>query len=192
MHIGLYIGLFLGVFFEGETVLFSAVIAVQHEHMPLAPVMITSFIASVLADIFFFGIGRSKGAKWLSTRKAFQKHTGKAQKFLNKNRTVVLLTYRFMLGIRTILPMMVAINGYPFRKFVISSIIGSSVWVVTITLLGVLAGEAIIGLLDHVNHIEFYIIGALLILAMYLGVRRYINSFANVNPLSWEDLRESD
>ena len=192
MHIGLYVGIFVGVFFEGEAVLLSAIIAAQHEHIPLIPVVIIAYVAAVLADTFFFFIGKSKGAKWLSSKKAFQKHTGKARKFLRKNQTTVLLTYRFMYGLRSILPMMVAIDGVPFRRFILFSIGGSAVWAIAISLLGVLVGEMVIEFLDHIHQVEFYLIGALLIFAVIAGAKRYINHFSDVTATSWEELTSSD
>ena len=178
VHLGILMALFVGVFFEGEVILLSAVIAAHHDHVPLVPILVTAFCATVCSDILYFSLGRSRGAEWLTNRKYLKPKIEKARTFLNKNQIVILFTYRFMYGMRTIIPLIVGINKLPWPRFLFFSLFGSAVWVIVLAILGSIFGEAIIQFLSHLQDVEFYVIGVLAVVGIVLGIRKFRNHHA--------------
>ena len=173
LELGILAALYVGVFFEGEVILFSAVIAAHHGHMELWAVIVIGFVASVSMDIAFYSIGRSRGATWIRERQSIKAKISRAQSVLEKNRRLIQWTYRFLPVLRTIIPVLLGMDGVPPRLFILQSIVGSIFWAGVIVLLGMLIGESIYVMLGHLEDFELYIIVALALVALVIGIKKY-------------------
>ncbi len=61
MHLILiYIGIFCGIFFEGEMVMITSVIAAHHGHLKLWIVIAIGLTGTYCSDSFYFFLGRKK------------------------------------------------------------------------------------------------------------------------------------
>jgi len=69
MHIILaYIGMFCGIFLEGEMVMISSVIAAHHGYLNFWLVIPIGIIGTYTSDCFYFFLGKKRGREWLFSR----------------------------------------------------------------------------------------------------------------------------
>ena len=166
MHYAItYILFFLGIFIEGELILLSAVIAAHQGILNIWIVIILAILATIGSDIFYFMLGKHKAKKWLAKSKFAIKYE-EVQKRLINNRAKMLLTYRFLYGMRMITPFVLGTQDITFIKFLKYSIISTLIWCFFFIVLGFSFGEIIINNLKHIQKIEYYIIGSLIIIAI--------------------------
>jgi membrane protein DedA with SNARE-associated domain len=164
MHIILiYIGIFAGIFLEGEMIMISSVIAAHHGHLDLSLVVAIGFVATFSADMFYYHLGRIKGEKWLTKKKVLASKVEKVRGYLQKRLVVVLLTYRFMYGFRTITPFLMGVQPVKRFVFILFSISSTLIWCTVISACGLLIGEALKRYLKDIEEIELYAIAAILL-----------------------------
>ncbi|PQJ81889.1 DedA family protein [Polaribacter glomeratus] len=156
-----YILLFLGIFFEGELILLSAVIAAHQGLLNIWMVILIAIFSTILSDIIYFNVGKYKAKKWLTNSKYAAKYEVVQQKLL-KNRTKMLLSYRFLYGMRIITPIVLGSQEISISKFLKYSILSTIIWCFVIVGLGYVFGELIINNLKHIEKIEYYFIGSLI------------------------------
>ena len=85
---------------------------------------------------------------------------------MQKYPILIFLIYRFMYGFRTISPMVIGASRTRTSKFLILSAISTIIWGIAYGGLGYLFGEVIKSKLSHIEHIEKYIMGILLLLGI--------------------------
>lgn len=160
-----YILFFLGVFFEGELILLSAVIAAHQGLLNIWLVVFIAIIATIASDFFYFNLGKHKAKQWIARSKFADKYK-MLQKRLEKNRTKMLLTYRFLYGMRIITPFVLGSQNISNSKFLKYSVASTIIWCFLFVLLGYAFGEIIINNLKHIQKIEYYIIGTFVGIAL--------------------------
>jgi membrane protein DedA with SNARE-associated domain len=165
MHVILiYIGIFAGIFFEGEMVMITSVIAAHHGYLNLWIVMTIGLVGTYFADSIYFFLGRRKGKEWLNKSARFKDKYAVIDSKLDKYPILIFLGYRFMYGFRTIAPLVIGASKTKTSKFLILSAISTVIWGATYGAIGYLFGEVIKTKLSHIENIEKYIMGALLII----------------------------
>lgn len=168
----IYAGLFVSIFFEGELVLLSAVIAAHNGYLNLWLVIPIAFSATVASDTIYFHLGRKKAAAYLQQKNLMDKLEGMQARF-EKHRSRFLLAYRFVYGFRIVSPLFLGTQKISWREFLQYSIVGTLLWVATFTSIGLVFGELILTYLKDIEQAEFYIIGGLLLFATALIIQRY-------------------
>jgi len=165
MHIILiYIGIFCGIFFEGEMVMITSVIAAHHGYLKLWIVIAIGLTGTYSSDSFYFFLGRRKGKEWLNKNARFKEKYEVINRKLDKYPILIFLVYRFMYGFRTIVPLVIGASKTKTSKFLILSAMSTLIWGATYGAIGYLFGEVIKSKLGHIENIEKYIMGALLII----------------------------
>lgn len=168
-----YILLFFGIFFEGELILLSAVIAAHQGLLNIWVVIFVAVIATITSDVFYFNLGKHKAKKWIANSK-FATKFEKVNQRLHKNRTKLLFTYRFLYGMRMITPIALGAQEMPMLKFLKYSVLSTIIWCLVIVALGYAFGEVVINNLKHIQKIEYYFIGTLLTIAVGLLIYKLI------------------
>lgn len=168
-----YILFFLGIFFEGELILLTAVIAAHQDILNIWFVISLAILATIASDLFYFYLGKHKAKKWLAKSKFATKYE-EVQNRLIKNRTKMLLTYRFLYGLRMITPFVLGSQDVTFIKFLKYSIISTLIWCFLFVVLGYAFGEVIINNLKHIQKIEYYIIGGLIIITIIFALIKFV------------------
>ncbi len=165
MHVILiYIGIFAGIFFEGEMVMITSVIAAHHGHLKLWIVIAIGLTGTYSSDTFYFFLGRKKGKDWLNKNAHFRDKYVVIDRKLDKYPILIFLVYRFMYGFRTIAPLVIGASKTKTSKFLILSAISTLIWGITYSTIGYLFGEVLKSKFSHIENIEKYVIGILLIL----------------------------
>ena len=171
MHLILiYLGIFAGIFFEGEMVMITSVIAAHQGHLKLWIVIAIGLVGTYSSDSFYFFLGRKKGKEWLNKKPRFKDRYVIIDQKLDKYPILIFLVYRFMYGFRTIAPLAIGASNTKTSKFLILSAISTLIWGITYSAIGYIFGEVLKSKFSHIEHIEKYVIGALLILGVVIFV----------------------
>jgi membrane protein DedA with SNARE-associated domain len=171
MHIVLvYIGIFLGIFFEGEMVMISSIIAAHHGYLNLWIVITIGVAGTYISDCFYFFLGRKKGKDWLLKNQKLKGKVSIADRKIKKYPILIFITYRFLYGFRTITPAVIGASNAKTATFLFYAGLSTIIWAATYCTIGYIFGELIKSKLSHIEHIEKYIIGFLVLIGIVLIV----------------------
>ena len=167
MHVILiYIGIFCGIFFEGEMVMITSVIAAHHGHLKLWIVIAVGLTGTYGSDCFYFFLGRKRGKDWLDKNPRYRDKYEVIDRKIDRYPILIFLVYRFMYGFRTVAPLAIGVSSTRTSKFLILSAISTLVWGVTYSAVGYISGEVLKTKFSHIEHIEKYVIGILLLVGL--------------------------
>ena len=82
-------------------------------------VALLSFSIEMVWDRFYFFIGRLKGKTFLHRRPSWETKVERVLNLFDRYRTLVVLGFRFMYGLRTVTPFAFGLSGNS-RKFLVS------------------------------------------------------------------------
>ena len=114
-----YFALFLGTFFEGETILVLAGFLAFRGYMDLKLVMIVAFLGSYAGDQLWYFLGRKHGRKLLARKPRWQLMGDKALEHIRRHPDIWVLSFRFVYGLRTVMPVAIGLSGYPPRRYLL-------------------------------------------------------------------------
>lgn len=147
---------------EGEMVMLTAVIAARTGHLDLIPVLLVGIGGTFASDFFYFYLGRTQGAKWINKREDFQRNFQKVHDRLEKHPIIVFTTYRFLYGLRSIIPFVIGTGKIRTFNFLLISTLTTTIWSIVYTSLGYVFGEAIKTQMEYIKNFEIYVMSLLL------------------------------
>lgn len=165
-----YFALFIGTFLEGETILILAGIAAAHHYLDLKIVIIVAFIGSYFGDQLWYFLGRHYGIAILNKRPKWQKSADKALIYLKRNPDLWVLTFRFMYGLRTIMPVAIGISGYSPKRYMILNAIGAIIWSIVLGGASYYFGSIV---LSYLKDYELIFLAAIAIIILCFWLRRF-------------------
>lgn len=168
----IYMGIFLGIFLEGEMIMISSVIAAHHHYLNLWAVVGIGVVATYGSDLLYFQLGRKRGKAWLDRRPSWQSKADIMDEKIKKYPFLIFITYRFLYGFRTVAPFVIGTSRIKSSTFYLLCAISTSIWALTYCTIGYLFGELIKSKLSHIEHIEKYIIGAIALIGIIVIVLR--------------------
>ena len=149
-----YLAVFIGAFFEGETVLIIAGFLASNGHLDLASVILFGFLGGLAGDQLYFYIGRARGRPLIERRESWRPRTQRIEQILARHGTLLMLGYRFMYGLRLVTPLVLGAFGVPRLRFLAFNLINAAVWSALISGLGYGFGEVVAQMFTHVRHYE--------------------------------------
>ena len=155
-HFG-YLAILIGTFLEGETILILGGFAAHRGYLDLSLVIISAFIGTVFGDQLFYFLGRKHSQTVLNHWPQWQSKIDKSRQMIDQHRILIILSFRFLYGLRTVIPFTLGIANVPARRFVPLNIIGALVWSVAIGLAGYFFGHALEIALGHIKQIELWV-----------------------------------
>lgn len=99
-----YTAIFIGAILEGETVLLLAAVFVQQGVLDFKGMLLASSLGAFVGDQLFFHLGRCKGTGLFRRYPAWQSKLDRAGRILERRRGTVVLGYRFIYGMRSVIP----------------------------------------------------------------------------------------
>jgi membrane protein DedA with SNARE-associated domain len=177
VHYG-YIAILIGTLLEGETILVLGGFAAHRGLLWLPGVMAAALVGSMFSDQLFFFLGRRRGWTWLANKPRWQPRAERVRRLLDRHSTALILTFRFLYGLRNITPFVLGMSSVSTPRFLALNAIGAALWSVAISLLGWSVGEAAERMIGHIKRYERSIgaailaVGAVLWLLHHLAVRR--------------------
>lgn len=130
----------LGTFAEGETAVLLGGAGLALGLLDFWTVAGAAFAGSLAGDQFFFWLGRLKGAAWLARHPRFADRVAAASRQLAGHRTALLVSYRFIYGLRGVIPFAFGLTDLSWRFFFLANLVTAALWSVLFTLIGVHAG----------------------------------------------------
>jgi len=167
---------FGGTFLEGETVLILAGFAAHRGYLGLPSVMLTAFAGTLLGDQLWFWAGRSRGRKLLASHPRWQQRVERARGWILLHERMVIWSFRFLYGIRTVTPFVLGMGGTSPSRFAIFNAMSAALWAVVIGGAGYLIGSALERLLGDLREIEGLVFGAIVTIGAVLWARHAVRS----------------
>lgn len=172
-HYG-YLAVAVGTFLEGETILFMAGAAAYRGHLALPTVMVVGTLASFFGDQLFFYVGRRYGAALLARFPSVQSRAERAKALLERHHLLLILSVRFLYGLRIAGPIAIGMSGVPWFRFLVLNLMGAVVWAMVIAGAGYGFGQTLAYLLGGLDDDETWVLAAILLFGLlwWLFVRR--------------------
>jgi membrane protein DedA with SNARE-associated domain len=167
-----YFALFLGTFFEGETILVLAGFLAFREYMNIQTVIIVAFMGSYAGDQLWYFLGRRHGRKLLKRKPRWEAMGDKALDHIRRHPDLWVLSFRFVYGLRTVMPVAIGMSGYPPARYLLLNGIGAIVWATVLGLASYHFGAVLEGILGNVKRYELMVLGALMVIGIALWLWR--------------------
>jgi membrane protein DedA with SNARE-associated domain len=152
-HYG-YLAVLVGTVLEGETILILGGFAAHQGYLQLPWVMLAAFAGSVTGDLGWFFLGRRYGQRALARFPRLRAGVERATASLQRRETLLLLSFRFVYGIRTVTPLAAGLSSIPAARFVLLNALGATVWSVGVAGAGYVLGHGFMSLLDRARVFE--------------------------------------
>jgi membrane protein DedA with SNARE-associated domain len=154
--------LYLGTILEGETFVIISAILCQTGHLKVVWVVCAAFFGALSGDLFCFQMGRIGGGKLLKKESRWQWRADKASRLLKQHQTLVVFSYRFLYGLRAVIPFLIGATGYSFRRFILLSSAGALIWSITVTAAGLVFGKILLPIISDLTTYRIWVIGGFL------------------------------
>ncbi|OIO24974.1 hypothetical protein AUJ14_05020 [Candidatus Micrarchaeota archaeon CG1_02_55_22] len=170
-------GLLIGFFLPGDSLLISAGLFAALGQLDIFILLIVLIPAAIIGDAVGYTIGARLGSRLYSRKDSFffrKKHLIAAKAFYDKHGGKTIILARFIPVIRTFAPVVAGAAGMTYKHFATYNIIGATLWVGGVTLLGYFLG----GVVPDLEHNILYLVGAVIVLSLvpvaleYLKMRR--------------------
>lgn len=151
------VGLFLGFFLPGDTLLIAAGIYAKQGKLSITSVLLVAALAAIAGDSTAYFIGRRLGHHVFRNKDSVifrPDHVVRAEAFYEKHGLKTLLIAHYLPVIRTFTPLLAGVAHMPYRRFVTFDAIGDSSWALIVGLLGYYVGS-------RIPNIDHYIVTAL-------------------------------
>lgn len=166
-------GMMVGLFFPGDTLLFSAGILAAGDTLSLPTVLITIAGAAILGDNIGYLIGKHLGTKLFKKDGVIFRHDYimRAEKFYEKHGTKTMLVAHFVPVVRSFAPVTAGAGNMNHKQFIVYDAIGDIAWTLIITLLGYFVGSRIPGVEKYIEPVLLGIILIFLLPTLYHVVK---------------------
>lgn len=152
-----YPALIIGLLLEGETVLVLGAFMAHRGYLNLPLVIAIGFLVTFASDQFFFWLGRTKGNQFLENRPAWKPNVDRAKSFLGRSLTLLFIGFRFMYGLRTVMPFVFGLSKFDPRRFALLNLLGAFLWALIFGVAGYLFGQVVEVILADVDKYELWI-----------------------------------
>lgn len=149
-----YLAVFLGTLLEGETILLSAGFAANRGLLHLPLVVAVAFVGATLGDQVAFLLGRWQGASLIARFPALAQRAPKVHALLERHDVLLILSVRFLYGLRIAGPVVMGTSGVRFLRFALLNMIGAALWAVVVACAGFFLGAALTAVVADLKRIE--------------------------------------
>jgi membrane-associated protein len=133
------VGLFLGFFLPGDTLLIAAGVYAKEGKISFAGVLIVAAVAAIAGDNLAYFIGNKLGRKVFTRKNSVlfdPKHVATAEKFYQRFGSKIVLVSHFLPIVRTLTPLIAGVASMKYKLFLMLDAIGDTVWAILIAMLG--------------------------------------------------------
>jgi membrane protein DedA with SNARE-associated domain len=137
-----YGAVFAGSLFEGETLLLLGGFAAHRGHLSLPLVIGVGILGSFIGDQFYFQLGRRYGERLLARFPRLAPGAARVHALLERHHLPIILSLRFLYGLRTVGPIAIGMSKMPFARFFFLDLAGAILWATVVALAGYAFGHA--------------------------------------------------
>lgn len=159
-----YLAVLVGTFLEGETVLVVAGFGAHQGYLSLPWVILAAFLGTLGGDQLWFWLGRRYGVRFLDRHPTVRHRSERAQRLFRRYGSVLVLSVRFLYGVRMALPFAIGMSRYPARRFFALDLLSAAIWAPLVAGLGYLFGRGLDVLVGDVRPREGLILLGILAL----------------------------
>jgi membrane protein DedA with SNARE-associated domain len=163
---------FFGTMLEGEAVVLAAGFLAQQGYLPVPGVIVAATLGTIIADQFFFMLGRKQGQKLFTKRPSWQANIERVTPWLKKYGAGLILVFRFVYGFRTFIAIALGISPFSAWRYLLLNSAGAVIWAALFTMLGYLFGNAIEPFLADARRYELWIAGGVVLAGTLLWLYR--------------------
>jgi membrane protein DedA with SNARE-associated domain len=171
-----YIVIFIGTFFEGETILIIAGFLSHGGYLHLPLVIAAALAGSFSGDQLYFFIGRYRGQKVLEKRPEWRARVDKFMRLFNRYNIVIILSFRFLYGLRTISPFAIGLSNISALRFFLLNFISAVVWAISFGVAGYFFGHAVEIFMRDIKKYEITVVICIALIAILITLFRTIRS----------------
>ena len=92
---------------------------------------------------------------------------------MNRFQTPMILSFRFLYGLRTIAPFVIGMSSVSVKKFILLNAAGALVWAAAVASGGYLFGHALEVFIGKVKSYEIYIMGSVAIVGLLIWILHF-------------------
>ncbi len=169
-HYG-YLAVFVGCYFEGETVLVIAGFAAHLGYFSLPGVIGTAALAGFCGDQTWYAVGRRYGKALTQRYPGLARGATRVQALAGRYGGYAAFGLRFLIGLRIAGPLALGAAHFPRLSFAAANAAGAMVWATLFACAGYLFGQAFTNALHHARRYEaiaFVVLAVVLLLASAL------------------------
>lgn len=155
--------LFVGVLLEGEAFLILAAYLAHRGYFSLPVVIGLATLASFTMAQIWFVLGNRFGSALLNRRPTWQSRLIRVNTLLQRYGSSLVLGFRALLGLRTLIPIAIGTSAYPTRQFTLLNGVGALIWALVIALAGNTIAQ---GLEVLVTDLRQHEMGAVVVIAL--------------------------
>ena len=165
-----YAAILIGTFLEGETILVLAGLAAHQGYLVLTWVILAAFAGSLCGDQLFFYLGRKHSQAVLSRRPGWKQKAEKVHRMMNRFQTPMILSFRFLYGLRTVAPFVIGMSPVSVKKFILLNAAGALVWAAAVASGGYFFGRALEVFIGKLKSYEIYIMGSVAMVGFLIWI----------------------
>ena len=161
-----YLFIFVGTFLEGETILIIAGFLSHRGYIHLPYVIAAALAGSFFGDQLYFFIGRYRGKKILEKHPVWNQRVDRFMVKFNKYNMLVVVSFRFLYGFRTIAPFAIGLSGISGLRFFILNLFSAAIWAISFGCAGYIFGYTLERIINDVKQFELIIISGIIAVAI--------------------------
>lgn len=136
-----YAAVFFGALVEGEAVLIVAVVLARQGCLELPAVMAAGLLGALCSDLLLFGLGRIGAQALLARRPLWHARLRRAQGLEQRCRLPLIVGFRFLYGLRTVIPLAIGMGPIGGLRFLLLDSLGVLIWAGLTAAAGVLLAD---------------------------------------------------
>lgn len=163
----------IGIFFLGEIVILSGFVLASQGLIDVTTMFTAALVATLLADFFWFFIGKSlprihRLKIFLTFKGLYKKH----EDFFTTHPALVLFCVKYVYGLRWSTIIYYTSTPMTWKKYVTLDFFSTTSYVITLSIIGYITGKGIYNLVDayHTLLLVFFAIFAGLLLALFIRI----------------------
>lgn len=185
-------GLFIGFFFPGDSLLFTAGFLASQGFLRIDVLIVTVFIAAVLGDSFGYAFGRKVGPAIFKKEDSLlfhKNHLERARLFYERHGGKTVVLARFVPIVRTFAPILAGVGRMRYATFLFYNLVGGACWAVGVSFLGYYLGRIVPGIEQFLLPIILLII-FLSVLPNLIHLLRHKDDRQQIVRLFWQTIKK--
>ncbi|MGA7614421.1 MAG: DedA family protein [Thermoanaerobaculia bacterium] len=171
-----YVAVFVGTFFEGETILVTAGFFAERGYLTLAGVIMVGASGAFMGHLFWFWIGRTRGTRILDRFPRLGKPLGRGLELFERFGVGAIFITQYLYGLRVASAIVFGLTRISAAKFILYQAISCATWAALIGSLGYFFGQAIEAVLGKAAHIEKWGLAAIVVVSFLAWLYHRIKS----------------
>ncbi len=175
-HFG-YLAVFAGSMLEGETFLLLGGFAAHQGYLSFPLAVLAGAGGGLLGDQIYYRLGRHFGPRLPERFPRLAPGIEKMENLLRRHADPVVLSLRFLYGLRTVGPMAVGMSGIPPLRFLLLDSLGALLCAAATTTAGYLFGQTLAWLLADLRRHELAIMAGVALIGALAWMLRHRRHF---------------